>query len=149
VFYDIFISLCAEKCKKPSDVSRELGIGKSTISMWKKQNSIPSAVTLMQLAEYFNVTPAYLAGNPMAKKPLGDAGEQKEKAPILTEKDKRDAAKEVERIMDDLENSGELMFDGVPLSAAARESLTAAMKLGLEAARLKNKETYTPKKYRK
>ena len=149
MFYDIFISLCAEKGKKPSDVSRELGIGKSTISMWKKQNSIPSAVTLMQLAEYFNVTPAYLAGNSMAKKPLGDTGDQKEKAPALTEKDKRDAAKEVKRIMDDLENSGELMFDGVPLSDEARESLAAAMKLGLEAARLKNKETYTSKKYRK
>lgn len=79
MFYDIFISLCTEKGKKPSDVSRELGIGKSTISMWKKQNSVPTAVTLMQLAEYFNVTPAYLAGNPMAKKPLSDAGEQKGK----------------------------------------------------------------------
>ena len=70
MFYDIFIKLCAEKGKRPSDVSRELEIGKSTISMWKKQNSIPNAVTLMQLAEYFNVTPAYLAGNMMAKGPL-------------------------------------------------------------------------------
>ena len=50
--------------------------------------------------------------------------------------------------MGDLENSGDLMFDGVPMSPEARDSLTAAMKLGLEAARLRNKETYTPKKYR-
>ena len=31
----------------------------------------------------------------------------------------------------------------------ARESILAAMKLGLEAAKLKNKEKYTPKKYKK
>ena len=66
----------------------------------------------------------------------------------LTERERRDVAREVERIMGDLENSGDLMFDGVPMSPEARDSLTAAMKLGLEAARLRNKETYTPKKYR-
>lgn len=35
------------------------------------------------------------------------------------------------------------------MSAEAKRSMSAAMQLGLEAARLKNKETYTPKKYRK
>lgn len=80
MFYDIFIKLCAEREKKPSDISRELGIRKSTISMWKKQNSIPNAITLMQLAEYFNVSPAYLAGNDMAREPItSNRTEQKEK----------------------------------------------------------------------
>lgn len=92
MFYDIFIDLCAEKGKRPSDVSRELGIGKSTISMWKKQKSIPNAVTLMQLAEYFNVTPAYLAGNKLAKRPLHFKveSEQKEKASSLNKKKPED-----------------------------------------------------------
>lgn len=82
MFYDTFISLCSEKGKKPSDVSRELGIGKSTISMWKKQKSLPTAITLMQLAEYFNVTPAYLAGNKMARGPLhGDGGNPEKENP--------------------------------------------------------------------
>ena len=31
----------------------------------------------------------------------------------------------------------------------ARESIRAAMKLGLEAAKVKNKERFTPKKFRK
>lgn len=51
--------------------------------------------------------------------------------------------------MNDLENSGTLMFDGDPMSDEARESMRAAIKLGLEAAKLKNKERFTPKKYRK
>ena len=79
---------------------------------------------------------------------MGISVEEK-KAPTLTDKDKRDIARDVERIMSNLETSGDLMFDGVPMSQEAKESMAAAMKLGLEAARLKNKETYTPKKYKK
>ena len=41
------------------------------------------------------------------------------------------------------------MFDGYPLSDEAKESILAAMKIGLEMAKVKNKEKYTPKKFRK
>lgn len=58
-------------------------------------------------------------------------------------------AKEVEQIMENLSESGQLMFDGVPMSEAARAAMAAAMRIGLEEARRRNKETYTPKKYRK
>lgn len=70
-------------------------------------------------------------------------------APALTEKDERDIGKDLERIMEQLEAGGDLMFDGDPMSDEARESIKAAMKLGLEAAKLKNKERFTPKQYRK
>lgn len=74
---------------------------------------------------------------------------QKEKTPTLTEKDRRDIARDLERLMADLDTAGDLQFDGDPMSDEARESIKAAMKLGLEAAKLKNKERFTPKKYRK
>ena len=67
----------------------------------------------------------------------------------LTEKDERDIAKDLERIMAQLDAGGDLMFDGDPMSDEARESIKSAMKLGLEAAKAKNKERFTPKKYRK
>ncbi|MCI2106156.1 MAG: helix-turn-helix transcriptional regulator [Intestinimonas sp.] len=73
--------------------------------------------------------------------------ERKEIVPAFTAKDRLDVARAVERIMGNLECSDDLMFDGVPMSSAAKESLTAAMKLGLEAARLKNNETNTPKRH--
>ena len=41
------------------------------------------------------------------------------------------------------------MFDGDPASPEAIESILAAMELGLQAAKMKNKEKYTPKKHRK
>ena len=76
-------------------------------------------------------------------------GGDTKKAPALTEKDKRDVAKDVARIMESLEDGGELMFDGVPMSDEARASMAAAMRIGLEEARRRNKETYTPKKFKK
>lgn len=91
----------------------------------------------MKIADYFNVTTDYLLGIDV------------DKTPVLTKKDERDISKDLEKIMADLENSGDLMFDGDPMSDEARESIRSALKLGLEAAKLKNKEIYTPKKYRK
>lgn len=136
--YEIFAKLLEERGVTPYQVFKATGVAQSSLSDWKKGKSKPKYEKMQKIADYFGVPIDYLL-----------SGEQKEKTPALTEKDKRDAAREVERIMGDLENSGELMFDGVPISPEARESLAAAMKLGLEAARLRNKETYTPKKYRK
>lgn len=136
--YEIFESLIKERGITAYRVYKETGVSQSTLSDWKNGKSIPSAQKLKLIADYLGVTVDFFMGS-----------DQNKKAPALTEKDKRDVAKEVERIMGDLQNSGELMFDGVPISAEARESMAAAMKLGLEAARLRNKETYTPKKYRK
>lgn len=78
-----------------------------------------------------------------------DAAEETKKALILTKKDERDVARDVERIMENLEEGGELMFDGIPMSDEARAAMAAAMRIGFEEAKRRNKETYTPKKYRK
>lgn len=75
--------------------------------------------------------------------------EGEENAPALTEKDERDIARDLERIMSQLGSSGDLMFDGDPMSDEARESMLAAIELGLRAAKLKNKARFTPKKHRK
>ena len=42
-----------------------------------------------------------------------------------------------------------LMFDGNPASPEAIESILSAMQIGMEIAKKKNKEKYTPKKYKK
>ena len=60
----------------------------------------------------------------------------------------RDIARELESMMAHLDIAGDLMFDGDPMSDEARRSIRSALQLGLEAAKLKNKEVYTPKKYR-
>ena len=58
-------------------------------------------------------------------------------------------AKDVYQIMQSLESNGDLMFDGVPMSEESKAAMAAAMRIGLEEARKRNKATYTPKKFRK
>ena len=68
-FYDIFEQLCEEKGVTPTQAARENGITQQAVSLWKKRGSVPNAQTLVKLSDYFNTTPAYLMGNPMAKHP--------------------------------------------------------------------------------
>lgn len=136
MFYDRYAILCQEKNLTPSKAAEEIGLNKASVTNWKKNGYTPRADVLQRLADYFGVSVSFLLGSD-------------EKAPALTEKDERDIAKDLERIMAQLDEGGDLMFDGDPMSDEARESIRAAMKLGLEAAKLKNKERFTPKKYRK
>jgi len=135
VFYDNYVRLCNSVNKSPSAVAMEIGIAKPTVSRWKT-GSKPNHATALKVADYFGVPVSELTG-------------EKEKAPGLTEKDRRDVAKLVENIMSDMEQAGDLNFDGMPMSEEARAAMASAMRIGLEEARRRNKETYTPKKYRK
>lgn len=138
MFFDVFKALCDKKGVSPKRATEEIGLSNSITTKWKKTGATPKGETLSKIADYFGVTTDYLL-----------TGEETKKAPTLTKKDERDIARKLDEIMNDLENSGTLMFDGDPMSDEARESMRAAIKLGLEAAKLKNKERFTPKKYRK
>jgi len=74
--------------------------------------------------------------------------EQKE-TPVLREKDRRDIARDLELMMAQLDAGDDLMFDGDPISDEAKASIRNALQMGLEIAKVKNKERFTPKKYRK
>ena len=137
MFYDRFKELCDQRGITCNRAALEMGLSNATPTAWKKRGLTPKADTLAMIANYFGVTTDYLLG------------EETKNAPALTAKDERDIARNLEKIMSDLENSGDLMFDGNPMSDEAKESIRSALKLGLEAAKLKNKEIYTPKKYRK
>ena len=135
MFFDIYKELCDSMGISPKKAALEIGLSNSVTVKWKA-GSTPSGTTLAKIADYFGVSVGYLLG------------EETEKTPILTAKDERDIARDVERIMNNLEDSGELMFDGIPMSDEAKAAMAAAMRIGLEEAKRRNKETYTPKKYK-
>lgn len=137
--YENIYALCKERGITPGGLCGELGFRRSVLSDLKngRKKSLDTT-TLMKIAEYFNVSVDYLL-----------TGEETKKAPDLTEKDRRDVAKLVENIMNDMDQAGDLNFDGMPMSEEARAAMASAMRIGLEEARRRNKETYTPKKYRK
>lgn len=132
-------ALLAEKGIAKQDFYRDCGITSASYSLWNTGKTTPRKKNLDVIATYLDTSTDYL---------LTGLGE-KEKVPALTDKDRRDVARDVGRIMEDLSESGELMFDGVPMSDEARAAMAAAMRIGLEEARRRNKETYTPKKYKK
>lgn len=137
MFYNNFLNLCNKANKSPSAVAVEMGFQKSVVTRWKKNNATPTDANLAKIANYFNVSVDSLIVN-----------DQKEK-PSLSNKDERDIALDLEAIMADLEKGGALMFDGDPMTDEAKESIKAAMKLGLQAAKQKNKERFAPNKFRK
>lgn len=125
------------RCLTMKQLGEVVDLAESTISQYETGKRQPDNETLLRLGEFFGVTVGYLLGV------------EEVKTPILNEKDERDIAKTLETLMTQLDSGGDLMFDGDPISDEARDSIRSAMKLGLEAAKIKNKERFTPKKYRK
>lgn len=138
--YEIYCKLRDAKGVKDADVVRETGITKSTFSDWKSGRSKPKNEKLQKIADYFGVTIDYL----MTGKEPEEQGE-----PALTAKDQRDIQQILDQTREQLMSQEGLMFDGDPASPEAIESILAAMQIGMEMAKKKNKEKYTPKKYRK
>ena len=136
IFFERYAELCKAAGETPNSVAKIIGASSGSVTAWKNGTE-PRNATLSKIADYFGVSTDYLLGK------------ETRIAPALTAKDERDIARNLEKIMADLEGSGDLMFDGDPMSDEAKESIRSALKLGLEAAKLKNKQIYTPKKYRK
>lgn len=128
--------ICKERKIPVSQLEKDCGFANGYLNP-KKMSKI-SYDRAVVIADYLGISPDAILNGP-----------ENEKKPALTAKDERDIARNLEKIMADLEGSGDLMFDGDPMSDEAKESIRSALKLGLEAAKLKNKATYTPKKYRK
>lgn len=122
-----------------SELEKTLGFGKGTMTKWKGTTA-PSADKLLKIAEYFNVTLDYLM--------TGNEGMLKKNAE-LTPKDEREIERILEQTRNQLLSQEGLMFDGDPASPEAIESILSAMQVGMEMAKKKNKEKYTPKKYKK
>lgn len=137
--YEIYCKLRDERKVKDADVVKETGITKSTFSDWKNGRSKPKQEKLQKIADYFGVTVDYL----MTGK------ETTENNAPLTRKDEREIEKILEQTKVQLLSQEGLMFDGEPASPEAIESILSAMQIGMEMAKKKNKELYTPKKYKK
>ena len=69
------MTICKENNLTPSQVAKDLGINRSTLSMWKTKGVLPNAITIMNISQYLNISPAYLMGNdlekPVQKEKLG------------------------------------------------------------------------------
>lgn len=96
---------------------------------------------IVEFAKFFNVSTDYLLGNEKAPDAHPDL-------PPLTPRDERNIAKEIEKILDGLDNSaalgGSIITDDEDLELL-KSSLTQAVTLAKRVA----KQKFTPKKYQK
>jgi len=138
--YDIFERLLNERGVTAYRVAKETGVTTATLTNWKKGNYTPKQDKLQKIADYFGVTIEYLmTGKNSSEVP----------SPVLTARDERDIEKILENTRNQLLNQEGLMFDGKPASPEAIDSILSAMRVGMEMAKEKNKQLYTPKKYKK
>lgn len=136
--YEIFEKLLKDRGITAYRVSKETGVTTATLTSWKQGKYTPKPEKMQKIADYFGVSLSYL----MTGK------EDSEKEPQLKPKDKKDI-REILASTEELLKQDGLMFDGDPASPEAIDSILSAMQIGMEMAKKKNKEKYTPKKYRK
>lgn len=137
--YEIFEQLLQRNGISAYRVAKEAGVTQTALSNWKNGRNTPSAPTLQKIADYFGISIDYL---------MTGKEDSVEKEPQLKPKDERDIKNILDNTEQLLKQDG-LMFDGQPASQEAIDSILSAMQIGMEMAKKKNKEKYTPKKYKK
>ena len=140
--YNLIESLCKEKGTNITAMCKAAKISRAPLTELKMGRSKTlSSATLSKIAAYFGVSVDYLLGNKEKPAPESRNG--------LSIKEQKDIARKLEKMMDELEESGDLMFDGDPASEEAKESIRNALAMGLEYARKVNHEKYNPYKNKK
>lgn len=137
--YEIFEQLLKQHGITAYRVAKDTGVTTATLTSWKQGKYTPKPEKMQKIADYFGVSLSYL---------MTGKEDPSEKEPQLKPKDERDIKNILANTEQLLKQDG-LMFDGDPASPEAIESILSAMQIGMEMAKKKNKEKYTPKKYKK
>lgn len=117
-------------------LEKELGFARSYISKFK--TITPSADKLQKIADFLEVSAEYL----MTGK------DEKPSEPQLTPRDKRDIAKDLDRIMSEIKkgDDGPLYYDGVEIDEKSLILLENAIEHALKETKKENKVKYNPHK---
>lgn len=117
-----------------------LGVSRSTIAMWETKSSQPDNEMLIKLSEIFGVSVDYLLGKDISAPVLDRDG--------LSERDRKDIAKDMESIREKLINKtdGPASFDGKNIDDDDAELLLDAIEMMLKRVKKINKVKYNPNK---
>jgi transcriptional regulator with XRE-family HTH domain len=124
-------------------VAEKIGITNTVLSNYERDYRDPDTETLKKLADLYEVSVDYLLGR-----------NHWSKLPELTPRDEREIAKDLEKMIQSLENpnDGYSAFDGQifdDVDEEDRELLINALEQSMRLAKRIAKKKYTPKKYRK
>jgi transcriptional regulator with XRE-family HTH domain len=127
-------------------VAEMLGISAQYYYDIEKGKRNLSAEMATRLAEIFGVTTDYLLGR--TDEP-NDKSDWDSKLPELTEKEERDIALTLEKILNQLDHENAVSFYGEPMDEETREAMRISLESSLRLAKQLAKKKFTPKKYRK
>lgn len=123
------------------ELSTKSGISISFISDIENRRRNPSIDTLEILAKALNVS----------VNEFFDENNKSTSKNSLSKKDKKSIEKDLKKIMEDFKagEDGPAFYNGEELNKEDLELLEEAMEFALRTIKIKNKEKYTPKKYKK
>ena len=134
-----------KELRNKSNISQQklasmLGVSRSTIAMWETKSSQPDNEMLIKLSEIFGVSVDYLLGKDISAPVLDRDG--------LSERDRKDIAKDMESIREKLINKtdGPASFDGKNIDDDDAELLLDAIEMMLKRVKKINKVKYNPNK---
>lgn len=139
--------LTTEKGITLAQLERTLNFSNGSIARWNK--SSPSIDKVDKVAKYFDVSLDYLLGK-TSRRGSYIPEENTLTDPRLNAKDKRDIAKKLEELENDLADyDATLMLSGEIMDNETRELLKASLANVVVIAKLKAKEKFNPNKNKK
>lgn len=125
-----------------NDLAEYLGLNLATLYRYEKGEfkSVKQPI-LEKIATYLNTNIDYLTGK-------SDNKYTTQNMTALSNKENKEISDIVNMTTELLKQEG-LMFNGDPANDEAVQSIIDSMQIGLELAKKKNKQKYTPKKYKR
>ena len=116
------------------ELAEYMNVSQATVSNWCKGVKMPRMSKIDMICKFFDINRSDL---------MNDSSSQ----PELNKRDTKQIEEILQQTKDKLTSQEGLMFDDDPASPEAIDSILNAMEIGMEMAKRKNKEKYTPKKY--
>ncbi|MGH0867348.1 helix-turn-helix domain-containing protein [Bacillus toyonensis] len=115
-------------------VAEKIGITNTVLSNYERDYRDPDTTTLGKLADLYEISTDELLG----------------RSNKLSKKEERDIARDLEKTLEDLENSEDaLMFDGEPIDEHTKEMIRISLENSMRMAKQLAKQKFTPNKYKK
>lgn len=130
-----------------------LGIPRSSLAHYESAENeekarLPRRERLEKIADFFGVSVDYLLGRTEEPSPPEEISKAPGNLPSLTPKEEKDIARDLERMLENLESDNPLAFYGEIIDDETKELLRISLENSMKLAKQLAKKKFTPKKYR-
>ena len=119
-----------------------LGVKRARYNAWENNIARPDLDMIGKLAEVHGVSVDFLLGRGSDSQPAAIP------AGTLVPREERDIAKDLEKMMNDLESKEALSFHGEAMDEQTKELLRISLENSMRLAKQLSKQKFTPHKYR-